>query len=407
MRMPPATTLTFSTLLALAGCGGSSTSASPTGPATHSVAPGTSLTLTANMVALVPAGTFVCSPGGNATILNGNASTLNVDAGALVSVPATATGPADNTVTARAGAAGAAAATCTANNPVATIARAAAHATLIAGSSSMTPSDAHDGSGDQATFGPFGFGQFALHPNGNIVASQSSVLRQVTPAGVVTTLPTGARQIPRGFAFDPSGNLFAIDRSGALFKQSASGTQTTLNDHWKNPALPDNEVNPMLIDRAGNLYVADYAGRRIVKFSPDGAMSLLAGNGAAARADGDGAVAGFLGPVGLALDAQGNLFVNDTDAVRKVTPDGRVSTLAQFPKRTMPSDGSIAIDRAGNVFVSSDYFSVLRIDANGQLTGFSFETMTPYVLAMMFDANGDLIIGTGWASPAQMWKVTF
>lgn len=404
MRLPT-TALTFSILLALAACGGGSTGANggPTpGPATQSVAAGTSLTLTASMVVLVPAGTIVCSPGGNSAILNGRASTLNVEAGAVVSVPATATGPPDNTVTARAGASGAsgAAGACVVNNPVANIARGTAHGAPIAGSSSRTELSFQDGSGDQATFSQFQ--QFALHPNGNIIASQSGVLRQVAPAGVATTLSTGARQIPRGFAFDPNGNLFAIDGAGALFKQSVSGAQTTLNDHWKT----DDGADSMLIDRAGNLYLADYAGRRIVKFSADGVMSLLAGNGSTARVDGNGASASFLGPVALALDGQDNLFVNDTDAVRKVTPDGHVSTLAQFPKRIIPFDGAIAVDRAGNVYVPSDYFSLIQIDPNGRLTGFSLET-TLYILTMMIDANGDLIVGTGWASPSQIWKVTF
>ncbi len=112
-------------------------------------------------------------------------------------------------------------------------------------------------------------------------------------------------------------------------------------------------------DAAGNVYVADW-GDRIRKISPTGAVSTLAGgNPAGGLVNGTGALASFSSPTGLAIDAEGNLFVADNGnrAIRKVTPAGVVTTLAS-------SSGffdlnSLAIDAAGNLYATD--FSLCRI----------------------------------------------
>jgi sugar lactone lactonase YvrE len=71
---------------------------SPTGtPST--VAPGTSVTIPANSSVLVPAGTTILSPNGSTVTVNGTSNTVYTQAGAIVSVPSSATGAADNLVT--------------------------------------------------------------------------------------------------------------------------------------------------------------------------------------------------------------------------------------------------------------------------------------------------------------------
>lgn len=84
-------------------------------------------------------------------------------------------------------------------------------------------------------------------------------------------------------------------------------------------------------DKAGNLYVAEPASDTIRRITPQGVVTTLAGTrGAIGYADATGAAARFSGPSRLASDAAGTLYVTDTgnSAVRTVTPAGTVATLA-------------------------------------------------------------------------------
>jgi sugar lactone lactonase YvrE len=87
----------------------------------------------------------------------------------------------------------------------------------------------------------------------------------------------------------------------------------------------------IVADTAGNLYVAEPASATIRKVTPQGAVTTLAGaTGAVGYADGQGAAARFNAPSRLDADTQGNLYVTDTgnSVVRKVTASGTVGTLA-------------------------------------------------------------------------------
>jgi serine/threonine protein kinase, bacterial len=87
-------------------------------------------------------------------------------------------------------------------------------------------------------------------------------------------------------------------------------------------------------DPAGNLYAADAANRVIRKLSPSGEVTTLAGSGKAGYKDGTATTAQFGDIVSLACDSKGNLYVGEgfeNSCIRKITPDGVVSTLASQP----------------------------------------------------------------------------
>src|SRR5688572_12671584 len=80
-------------------------------------------------------------------------------------------------------------------------------------------------------------------------------------------------------------------------------------------------------DVQGNIYVADIGNNRIRKISASGTVSTLAGNGRFGYVDGSSSVAQFTGPNHMATDAQGNVYVTESNRIRKITPAGEVSTL--------------------------------------------------------------------------------
>ena len=129
------------------------------------------------------------------------------------------------------------------------------------------------------------------------------------------------------------------------------------------------------IDAAGTLYVVDWGSDRIRKITPKGEVSTLAGS-EEGFADGQGSAARFSHPFGIAIDAEGNLYVADSgnNRIRKITPEGEVSTLAGSGKLFAVgsfADGQgnaarfkwplgIAIDMAGNLYVADTFNNRIR-----------------------------------------------
>jgi sugar lactone lactonase YvrE len=87
------------------------------------------------------------------------------------------------------------------------------------------------------------------------------------------------------------------------------------------------EPEGLAIAPDGTLYIAEPYAYRIRKVTPDGRVSTLAG-GTLGRGDGTGSGAQFFGPKDLVVGEAGNLYVVDFDKLRQVTPDGRVTTLS-------------------------------------------------------------------------------
>jgi sugar lactone lactonase YvrE len=159
------------------------------------------------------------------------------------------------------------------------------------------------------------------------------------------------------------------------------------------PALQAEFRRPaaLAMDAAGNLYIADEKNHRIRVLSPDRIVSTLAGSGPSGAAlggyvDGPATVARFADPIGLCVAVDGSLYVADSDnqRIRRVSPDGSVSTWAgsgDFVKLVGGyADGpreaaqfnrpyDVVMDDQGNLFVA-DYFNniIRRIGADGQVS---------------------------------------
>jgi sugar lactone lactonase YvrE len=113
------------------------------------------------------------------------------------------------------------------------------------------------------------------------------------------------------------------------------------------------------IDANGNLYVADEGNFTIRKIAPDGTVSTFAGlAGASGTADNKGNRARFTQPTAITIDGNGDLYVMDGPAIRKIIPDGTVTTVTRLSFSNFGIDvqnmpAGIAADGSGNLYVTS------------------------------------------------------
>jgi len=234
---------------------------------------------------------------------------------------------------------------------------------------------------------------------GNLYVADSGnqLIRKITPDGTVSTLAGTAGVIgadngpaasatfdaPAGVAVDASGNVYVADFGNRMIRKiSTDGMVTTLAGSNTGPAGYNNgpgatatftSPERLAVDGAGNIYVSDFS--TIRKITPDGIVSSFAGrntpetDGYDARIDGKGATASFVVADGIATDAAGNVYVGDIGAIRKITPDGTVTTLAGGgPGNATDGIGAqasfgilrgLAVNPSGNLIYVSDYLTSL------------------------------------------------
>ena len=143
---------------------------------------------------------------------------------------------------------------------------------------------------------------------------------------------------PYGLALDPHGTLYVSDGgdSDRIRALRPDGTVTTLAggvegfQDGQAAAARFDTPSGLALDATGNLYVADTGNHAIRKVTPEGVVTTLAGTGKPGWRDGPGAQAQFDGPMGLGVDQAGRVIVADAynDRIRAIAPDGQVTTLA-------------------------------------------------------------------------------
>jgi sugar lactone lactonase YvrE len=259
----------------------------------------------------------------------------------------------------------------------------------------------------------------AVDANGNLFIADffNNRVRKVSTNGIITTVAgngynagsgsggysgdggaaTSAElNVPTGVAVDACGNLFIADNgNNVIRKVSANGIISTVAGNGTGGYSGDggaatnaelNNPSGVTVDANGNLFIADQRNQRIRKVSTNGIITTVAGNGTYYYSGDGGAAtnAGLSFPSGVAVDANGNLFIadNGNNVIRKVSANGIISTVAGNGYGAPSSSGGysgdggaatnaelnnpsgVTVDACGNLFIADNGNNVIRKVAN-------------------------------------------
>jgi M6 family metalloprotease-like protein len=244
--------------------------------------------------------------------------------------------------------------------------------------------------------------------SGNIYIADTSNyrVRMITPDGTISTVAgNGSSSSTRetgsatstaigavsSLAMTSNGDLYVADttvnkirviHNGVVSPFAGVGNLTAAGDGGPATSALFYRPEGLAIDPAGNLYISDNATNRVWRVAADGSISTFAGTGQSALGgDGHPAVsAGVAAPNGLAVAADGSVFIADNCEVRKVDPAGAISVYAGsgtcgFADNSNPvkaqfsAIAGMTIDPAGNLYVADPTNQrVRKIDLDGSVT---------------------------------------
>ena len=216
-----------------------------------------------------------------------------------------------------------------------------------------------------------------------------------------------------------------VDTSGTIETIAGTGEFGGEGDGGPAASAAVTAVSGLAADRNGNLYIADTWSDRIRVIDTGGMISTIAGTGEAGRSgDGGPAVEARLNlPNGVAVDDLGNVYIADTDnhLVRRVDASGTITTFAGSGDRGDSGDGgpateaqlsephAVAIDGSGNVFIADSWnHAVRKVDPNGIITtvagtpsrgggtGTETEVSISRPRALAIGPSGDVYIADAW-----------
>jgi hypothetical protein len=200
---------------------------------------------------------------------------------------------------------------------------------------------------------------------------------------------------PWMIAVDKSGDLFIADRNNNVVREvtpagimttfAGNGTAGHSGDGGEATSAQLNDPIGVAIDAAGDVFISDF-GNNVVREVKDGVITTFAGKGSAGHTgDGGAATTATLnGPDGLAFDAAGDLFIAEvTSSVVREVKGGIISTVAGTGTAGYAGNGgaatsaqldspvSLAFDAAGDLFIADLNNGMVREVKGGIITTYA------------------------------------
>ncbi len=291
---------------------------------------------------------------------------------------------------------------------------------------------AHQSPNDHMIFGPDGTIYFTSHYR----------IWSITPDGILHLLagtgytndngdgPALSRNLhPGGLARDTQGNLYFSD--WYRVRKLSGGTVTTIAGNGLPPSyttdgdplsVPVDLASTLAVDASGNIYVGEPFESRVRKITPDGKISLYAGAqqpfltqyASFLPDDGDNgpATLAHIGELNdIALDAAGNLYIGESNSIRRVIPGGAITTIA-----TGQSMSSLAVSPSGSVYVYAGNQStagIYQVQAGGgiaqvvNLASFGVSTIGVDASSNLYYTSGALLKVSGGSAQAIAGRGTY
>jgi len=231
---------------------------------------------------------------------------------------------------------------------------------------------------------------------------------------------------PYAVAVDSAGNLYIADAGNARVRKVSNGVITTVagggstfGDNAPATSVALSFPTGLALDSSGNLYIAD--ADRVLKVT-NGVIATVAGPGTTLGDNGPATAASLNLPYSVAVDSAGNLYIADTnnERIRKVT-NGVITTVAGNGTYGFSGDNGpatiaqlnsptgIAVDSAGNIYVSDAFNQRIRILTPGTLPAVSSGGVVPLYSTVPVVQPGSWIsiFGSNLASGTFLWNGDF
>ncbi|MGD3112615.1 RICIN domain-containing protein [Streptomyces sp. YGL11-2] len=209
--------------------------------------------------------------------------------------------------------------------------------------------------------------------------------------------------VPLGVAVDSAGAVYIADWSnhrirkiaadGKISTIAGTGTAGSQGDNGPAASAQLNYPREVAVDSTGAIHIADTNNHRIRKITPDGNISTIAGTGTAGSQgdNGPAASAQLNYPREVAVDSTGAIHIADTNnhRIRKITPDGNISTIAGTGTAGSQGDNGPAASAQLN------YPREVAVDSTGAIH--IADTNNHRIRKITPDGNISTIAGTGTA----------